>query len=287
MKKGNSLSIRMTLKNIADNENIRFQDLITRYLHERLIYRLSVSEYAQHFLLKVGALLYAFSGLHTRPTMDIDMLAKHIDNDKDKIKTFFENICKIDYPDDCVIFEQNTIDVSDIAEDAKYNGGRVVIDALFDTIRQRLQIDFGFSDIVSSPIELDFPVLMEELDAPKIKAYSIETVIAEKFHAMIVMGTFNSRIKDFYDIYTLFKNKEITNSSLHNAIKETFENRNTICVEEAVFFSESFYKDTVRIIMWNAFLRKIKVEHIDFDIVVKYITAMLLPIYNSLINSKL
>ncbi|GHT62719.1 hypothetical protein AGMMS50239_16820 [Bacteroidia bacterium] len=282
MKQGNAKSIRACLQNISNKEKIDFQQIVTRYLHERLIYRLSVSEYAKNFFLKGGALLYAFSGLHTRPTMDIDMLAKHIDNDKSNIKTIFEQICDIKYDDDCVNFRKDSIVVSDIAEEAKYSGIRVLIDADFDTIKQRLQIDFGFSDIIISSIDLDFPVLLEELDRPQIKAYSMETVIAEKFHAMITLGTNNSRMKDFFDVYILLKNNKLTNKNLQNAISEIFRNRETPCIESPELFEISFFQNTNRKIRWKAFLRKIKSENIDFETVVKHITARLQPIYEQL-----
>jgi predicted nucleotidyltransferase component of viral defense system len=282
MKQGNAKSIRAALRNIADRENIQFQLIVTRYLHERLLYRLSVSEYAKNFYLKGGTLLYAFEGLHTRPTMDIDMLVKHIDNDKNKIKQVFETICQINYADDCVIFNTNSLAVADIAEDAKYSGVRLLIDAGFDTIKQCLQIDFGFSDNITNPIDLNFPVLMEEFDMPRLKAYSIETVIAEKFHAMIALGTNNSRMKDFYDVYNLLKNNKITEVNLHNAIQETFSNRNTTYIENHELFSELFYQNASRKIRWKAFLRKIKAENLDFEDVVRYITNKLSIIYNRL-----
>jgi predicted nucleotidyltransferase component of viral defense system len=101
-----------------------------------------------------------------------------------------------------------------------------------------LQVDFGFSDEITKPINLDFPVLMEELGKPILKAYSIETVIAEKFHAMIALGTNNSRMKDFYDVYILLQHNEILNTSLHDAISETFSNRDTFYIENHEMFSE-------------------------------------------------
>jgi predicted nucleotidyltransferase component of viral defense system len=287
MKTGSSQSIRAALKDIADRENISFQVIITRYLHERLIYRLSVSEYVKNFLLKGGTLLYAFEGIHTRPTMDIDMLAKHIDNDKENIRVIFQKVCQINYPDDCVIFNANSIEVFDIAENDKYSGVRVLLDANFDTVKQGLQIDIGFSDNVMSPVELDFPVLIEELDNPHIMAYSIETVVAEKFHAMIALGTNNSRMKDFYDVFVLLKNNEIADENLQDAIKKTFSNRNTAYIENPELFSELFYTNVNRQIMWRAFLKKIKIENIDFKQVIEYITTKLSPIYEMLQRTNL
>lgn len=284
MKKGSVKSIRATLKNIADREKIDFQILIIRYLHERLLYRLANSEYVNNFILKGGLLLYAIEGLHIRPTMDIDMLARQIGNNKEIITQIFRAICNIKYEDDCVIFDTKSIEITDIAKDAKYHGVRILIDARLDTIRQRLQIDIGFGDvIIPAPVKIQYPVLLDELEKPQINAYSIETVIAEKFHAMIVLGSFNSRMKDFYDAYILLKNNEINNANLREAILQTFKNRETEFTDNPELFTTSFFEDKNRKIMWKAFLRKTKVsEELDFSSIVKSILERLQPIYYEL-----
>jgi predicted nucleotidyltransferase component of viral defense system len=213
VKPAHPVSIRAALFNLAKREGLIFQFVVIRYLHERLLYRLSVSEYASMFFLKGGALLYALEGLHTRPTVDIDMLAKHVNNDKERVKAIFRTICEIGYDADCVVFDSGSIVAGGIAENSKYGGVRLCINARFDTVRQRLQVDIGFGDIVTpAPVTLIYPTLLDKLESPEIKAYSIETVIAEKFQAMIDLGTFNSRMKDFYDVYVLLKH----NTTQHN-----------------------------------------------------------------------
>ena len=148
MKKGNAISIKATLKNISDSKDVKYQYIVTRYFHERLLYRIAKSEYSNNLFLKGGALLYAIEGLHVRPTVDIDILAKQISNDKELIKQIFRAICSIKYDDDCVVFDAENIETMSIAEDAKYSGIRVLIEVGLDTIKQRLQIDIGFSDII-------------------------------------------------------------------------------------------------------------------------------------------
>ena len=129
-----------------------------------------------------------------------------------------------------------------------------------------------------------YPVLLDELAKPEIKAYSIETVIAEKFHAMMVLGTFNSRMKDFYDVYILLKNNEIKNESLQDAILQTFRCRETDFTEKHELFASSFYEDTKRQIMWKAFLRKNKIPtDLEFSFIVKNILEKLQPIYQQLV----
>ena len=288
MKKANPKSIRAILKNISDRENLGFQQLVTRYLHERLLYRISQSEYKTSFILKGGNLIYAIEGLHVRPTVDIDMLAKGINNDKENIKSVFEKICAISDENDCVIFNGKTIAVSDIAEEKKYSGVRLLIDTRFDTIRQTVQIDIGFGDVITpAPVVISFPVLLNDLENPTLLAYSVETVVAEKFHAMITLGNSNSRMKDLFDTYILLKNKVINTINLTDAITATFKARNTEFENETVFFSESYYKNTNRNIMWKAFLRKMKIgEDMDFEEVVKTITTNLQPIYSKLLESE-
>ena len=286
MKQGSASSIRAALKKIADKENIDFQILVIRYLHERLLYRLSLSPHQPNFFLKGGALIYAIEGLHVRPTMDIDLLASKISNDKGEMKDVFRSVNSISYEADCVVFDSENIVVSEIKEQDKYSGLRVHIDACFDTIRQKIQIDIGFTDIISpAPMILEYPVLMEEFEKPVIRAYSIETVIAEKFHAMIALNTFNSRMKDFYDVYILLKNNTIDNNSLQEAIDKTFRQRNTVFVENHELFTNSFCENKNRQIMWKAFLRKIRIsEELDFSNVMNTIVQRLYPIYKNILK---
>jgi len=283
MIKGSAKSIRAILKNIADREKIDFQIIVVRYLHERLLYRLSLSQYKSKIILKGGNLLYAIEGLHVRPTVDIDVLAKYIANDKEVFRNIFRDICSVRYDDDCVVFDTSNITVSDIAEEKKYSGIRLLIEAHFDTIKQTLQVDVGFGDIViPAPVSISYPTLLDGLNPPDILAYSIETVIAEKFHAMIEHGIFNSRMKDFYDVYMLLKNSTINNSDLQEAIFQTFKNRNVVFEDTPPLFSDSFYEDPNLQARWKAFLRKIKISgDLNFSYVVKTILMRLQPIFHN------
>jgi predicted nucleotidyltransferase component of viral defense system len=287
VKQGNAASIKAVLLNLAQKENLYFQQIITRYLHERLLYRVSLSEYKSSFVLKGGNLMYAIEGLYTRPTMDIDMLARNIDNDKENIKNIFKRICEINYKNDCVQFNSESITILVIAQEKKYSGLRLLIDTQLDSIRQTIQIDIGFGDVVTpAPIILSYPVLLNELESPIILAYSLETVIAEKFHAMLTLGNFNSRMKDFYDVFILLKRSNLDIKNITEAIEATFRRRNEFLEENPAFFQDVYYQNKQRQSMWNSFLRKNKLENPDFKEVVKTITTELQPIYNQLIISK-
>jgi predicted nucleotidyltransferase component of viral defense system len=287
MKQGSSTSIRTILLNLSKKENLSFQQVVTRYLHERLLYRVSLSEYKSRFVLKGGNLMYAIEGLHIRPTMDIDMLAKNIDNDKENVKNIFKKICEINYENDCVHFDSNSIIVSDIAKEKKYSGVRLLIDTQFDTVRQTTQIDIGFGDIITpAAISLTYPVLLNELESPDILAYSTETVIAEKFEAMIQLGELNSRMKDFYDVYTLLKNNRIDNDVLSEAISHTFERRKTLIKSNPEIFSKEFYLYKQRQTAWTFFLKKIKHPNdLSFETVMNLIVFRLHPIYETFKNN--
>ena len=287
MKQGNSMSIRAVLLNLSKQENLTFQQIITRYLHERFLYRISLSDYKSSFVLKGGNLMYIVEGLHIRPTIDIDILAKNIDNDKENLRNIFKKICDIKYADDCVYFDSNSIIASDIAEEKKYSGVRLLIDTHFDTIRQIIQVDIGFDDVITPAAILHtYPSLLKALDSPSILTYSVETVIAEKFEAMIQLGELNSRMKDFYDVYVLLNNNRIDDEILPEAIVSTFERRKTALKKNPSIFTNDFYLFGQRQTAWKFFLKKAGVEHIDFEVVMKTITAKLQPIYLKLLENE-
>ncbi|HOZ30357.1 MAG TPA: nucleotidyl transferase AbiEii/AbiGii toxin family protein [Bacteroidales bacterium] len=277
-------SIKARLKNISDKENIDYQLILVRYFHERFLYRLSISRYKDHFMLKGGNLLYAISGLSSRPTMDIDFLGVQLSYSIEEIKNKFVEICKIDYPVDTVTFEAESIIVEPITAQDKYRGVRLFIKSNLGSIRHLLQIDIGFSDIVTpSPCCLSYPVLLVDSDAPTIIAYSNETVIAEKFQAMIELSAFNSRMKDFFDVYNLLKNENFDKNILRDAIYATFRNRNTSYKENHILFSPDFVENENRLIMWIAFLRKIKFkENLRFNLVHSEICSVLKPIWEEM-----
>jgi len=276
-----SASIRARLKNISREKQIPFQLLIFRYLHERLFYRMSISNYRNNFILKGGNLLFANQGLLSRPTRDIDYLAVNVPNDIEEIRSIFIKLCNIEYSDDKVIFNPNSIEFETITEQDKYSGLRVFINASFDTIRQKIQIDIGYGDIVIPNAKIiDYPVLLEDMESPIIKVYSNETVIAEKFQAMMELAELNSRMKDFYDIYTILSTNQFDRDVLKDAIISTFKQRSTSYMEKHAVFTEEFVKDTNRNKMWKAFLNKINDNSkLEFEVVMDTISKNLKPIW--------
>ena len=194
----NDVSVKERLKNLRKSSGKTFDELLILYGIERLLYRLSVSEYQNQFILKGGALLYTLLENKARVTRDIDVLARQIHNSQDNIKEIMKAVCQIEV-DDALRFDAASILVDDIAEDDDYHGVRFVIIAYLGKAKIHLQMDIGFSDIIyPEPKEIEYPSLLE-LEAPKLLGYPIEAVIAEKYEAMISLGIRNSRYKDFYD----------------------------------------------------------------------------------------
>ncbi len=286
MKENPSKSIRAKLLLISKKENISYQLMIIRYFQERLLYRLSLSGFNNNFCLKGGVLLYMFDQKKSRPTIDIDFLALKTDNDKNYVKNIFSEICRIEYQADAVTFDYHDITVTEITKQANYKGIRINVTGKLDTIKQRIQIDIGFGDIVyPKPLTVNYPVILD-MKQPKIQAYSIYSAIAEKFEAMIQLSEANSRMKDFYDIYTLLVNNDIDKNVLEKAIKITFKTRNTVYSENHSIFTDEFYTNKDRLTQWNVFKRKAKItDNLSFETVMRKIKLELEPIYKR-INKK-
>jgi predicted nucleotidyltransferase component of viral defense system len=177
-------SVKERLRNIAAQSNKEFQSVVRQYVQERFLFRLSKSVYSKNFILKGALLFVAHDISRNRPTRDIDFLGSSISNDINDIKEFIKEILKIEF-EDGLKFDLKNVEAENIVEDGDYNGIRVKFYAYLENSRERVQLDIGFGDkLTSGPIEIEFPTLLD-FDAPKIEVYSIETAIAEKFEAIV------------------------------------------------------------------------------------------------------
>lgn len=255
--------------------------ILLRFVQERFLYRLSLSAYRENFFLKGGALLFAHERFAARPTRDMDFLGDHISRDKENIKRIMHEICSIECEEDGVTFEcgEDEIWLEDITVEKEYNGTRVHMTAHMDTIVQQFSIDVGFGDvIVPQPAQLDYPLLIEGLPAVNVETYSLETVVAEKFQTMIDRGTINSRMKDFFDVYSILKAGKVDEALLKEAVIEVFANRGTELDADNVVFTDDFAQDGMRQTMWKAYLKKIKYkEELPFTEVMDVIRERLQP----------
>lgn len=281
-----AVSVKDRLKNQAKKDGRTMQDELITYGLERTIYRLSISEYADRFTLKGGIFLYAlFDGNYARATMDIDLLAGHISNDAKKMKEVFRDIFSIEC-DDALQFDLDSLNVISIAEFKEYHGVNVSIMGYLDRTRVPVSIDIGFGDaIYPGRVEMVFPVLLD-MDAPKVFAYSIYSVIAEKFEAIVSLGLANGRYKDFYDVYILSTNYDLDGNELKNAIVETFTQRGT-GFDDIAAFEPGFTEDPVRQGRWRAFIRKKKaLMKIEFEEVMEQSQKLLIPIVETIEQNK-
>ena len=279
-------SIRSKLLNVAKKEDVFYQTVLTRYFQERLLYRMSQTRYRDNFYLKGGALLYAFERFAARPTLDIDFLGHNISNEGNIVIAAFREICSVPYEEDGIIFDIEHITAQNITEFKDYHGIRLSIPVQMDTISQVMTMDIGFGDVVTpSPVCLEYPLLLEHLPVPNILAYSIETVIAEKMHAVIDLADQSSRMKDYYDLFNLLSKEKYDSETLQEAIIRTFENRHTSYDANTMFFRKDFVDNSQMQTRWKAFLRKITKEaDVSFFEVVTYIQTTLKPYWEKMSN---
>lgn len=265
MKPNKSQSIKDKLKNLAKAAGREYNFVCIQFMQERFLARLEKSDYQQHFILKGALLLLAYDFTQLRPTKDIDLLGNHIANDEEEIKSAISQIATIDL-NDGVVFNGDQIEIDRITKNAEYTGLRVKLGAAVGGDQHRLQIDIGFGDVIAhGPVKISYPAMLA-FSAPQIMAYSLESAIAEKLQAIVSLGLFGSRMKDFYDIWFLTKNRSFDNARLTNAIELTFRKRNTDLKDISLIFKQEFIQDSHKATQWKAFLRRTSIEQdISFE----------------------
>ena len=281
----NAVSVKDKLKNKSIETGKTLQELLVLYGIERTIYRLSISRFKDSFVLKGGILLYAcFDGAYARATTDIDLFASNISNDIDQMKEIFSGIFGIE-ADDPLVFDLRTLSVRSICEFKKYHGVNINIVAFLDKTRIPISIDVGFGDvIVPGRVKMDYPVIIDD-ENPFVYAYSLSSLIAEKFETIVSLGYDNSRLKDYYDIYVLSVSHDFYGNELKEAIRETFENRRS-SISEIVAFEDGFGEDPVRRMRWQAFIKKKKAMlPVNLEETIDMIKSFLGPIVKAIINN--
>jgi len=221
-----SASVRQRLVSIiretGDDANLVWR----HYATERLLYRLSVSEYAGDFILKGAMLFMAWTGQSYRPTVDMDLLSRGVAS-SERLVEVFRDVCVLEVEPDGLEFDAKRVKATPIREEQEYQGQRVTLTATLGKSRISVQVDVGFGDVVTPRARLiRFPMLLD-FPAPRIRAYPRQTVVAEKLQAIVVLGIANSRMKDFYDLYVLARDFAFDGATLTAAIKATFKRRKT------------------------------------------------------------
>ncbi len=249
-------SVRQRLLNIIRETGDDANLVWTRYATERLLYRLSLSDYAGDFILKGAMLFMAWTGQFHRPTMDMDLLSHGIAS-SERLVGAFRNVCAVEVEPDGLEFDANSVKAAPIREEQEYQGQRVTLTAFLGKARISIQVDVGFGDVVTPRARvINFPTLLD-FPAPRIRACPRETVVAEKLQTMVVLGIANSRMKDFYDLYVLARDFAYDGATLTRAIKATFKRRKTKLPHETpLALTDEFGYDDTKSVQWNAFIRK-------------------------------
>src|SRR3990167_6196250 len=269
-------SVRARLLKISKDKGQTFELVLTRFALERLLYRLSQSAHAERFVLKGAMLMMSWFEDPHRGTRDLDLLGFG-DPNEDAMLATFRNIFSHDV-EDGVVFDPDTLRVDRIREELDYGGLRLRAIGSIGGARINMTIDIGFGDAVEPGAEvIDYPVMLD-LPAPKLRAYARETVIAEKFQAMVALGRANSRMKDFYDIWILGRSFAFDGERLVQAIAATFAQRSTaIPTEPPDALSPAFAADEQKNRQWRAFVEDVTHKPGELTEVVKELAAFLMP----------
>lgn len=249
-------SVRARLLNVAKAQGVDFNQVLVRFALERILYRLSQSEHADHYLLK-GALLFTlWYDMPHRATRDADLLGFGA-SDLESVTQAFRDIASVAV-DDGIVFDPASVAAEEIRKDAGYAGARILISGELATARCKIQIDIGFGDAVTpGPVDATYPVLLADLPAPRLRTYPVYTVVAEKLHAIALLGMTNSRLKDYLDLSVLLDRETLDTDLLAQAIKATFERRGmAVPAGLPVGLTDEFAHDPSRQALWQAFIKK-------------------------------
>ncbi len=252
-------SVRQRLLNLARTEGRDFQTVLVAFGLERLIWRLSVSEHRNQFVLKGGMLVTLWTADPGRFTRDVDFLGFGAP-DNAHIRNAFSSILAIE-SDDGLVFGSTELTLTDIREDQVYGGKRLRSVAELSGAKIPITIDIGFGDVITAPeFEIEYTSLLD-FDSARIRAYSPATVIAEKFHAVVALGLVNGRMKDFYDLWSIPRVVEVRTSDLSEAIRATFNRRETpIPAELPAGLSRQFAELPTKAEQWSAFSASTSLE---------------------------
>jgi predicted nucleotidyltransferase component of viral defense system len=282
-------SIMARLKNQTEIMERPFAETLQYYAMERFLYRLSRTSYADKFVLKGGLMFYVWDLPLRRPTRDIDF-SGYVSNNRETLLKIIHKVIAEPVPEDGIRFDPRSVSVEETQIDADYQGIQIKLTALLERSRIPVQIDIGFSDVLASKAEsIEYPNLLSNIKAVRMKGYPREAVVAEKFHAMVRHAEVNSRMKDYYDLWLLLETFEFEGLALQKAMEVTFRKRETqIPRERPPSLSPEFAHASQN--SWNHFLHKMDLQNeqaADFQSVIEKIWSFLeYPIQTSLAKAK-
>jgi predicted nucleotidyltransferase component of viral defense system len=275
MTRDRAASVRARLLNVAKATGTDFNLVLVRFALERLLFRLSTSAHSDRFVLK-GALLFTlWYDLPHRATRDADLLGFG-PSDTGSMASVFRDIASVAV-DDGIVFDPASVRVGVIRKDAGYGGVRVTLNGKLANARCVAQVDVGFGDAVTpGPTDAVYPVLLDDLPAPRLRTYPVYTVVAEKLHAIVVLGMVNSRLKDYLDLVVIMEREALDEPTLALAIAATFQRRGTALPNAPpVGLSDEFALDPTRIALWQSLLKKNDIVHRPLVDVVKVLRVAL------------
>jgi hypothetical protein len=272
-------SVHARLQNHARATKRPFQELLQYYAMERFLYRLSKSPHHARFVLKGALMLYVWDAPLARATKDLDFLGR-LDSSLENLERVVGEVCVTDVDPDGMVFDPATVEVARIKEDADYEGVRVRFIGLLGKARVTMQMDVGFGDVVTPGAEaITYPALLD-FPAAELAGYPRETVVAEKFQAMVYLRTANSRMKDFYDVWLLSTAFPFDGRTLASAVSATFKNRRTTIEVTPIAFTPEFTEQPSTLAQWNAFRTRLSSARCPERLseVVAVLSTFLLPV---------
>ena len=270
-----AMSLKAKIRNIAKQKNIPAQVILQNYMFERLLVRLSISEYKEKFVLKGGMLVAAIVGLDNRATMDLDTTLKNLPLTPEAIHRALEDICDIEF-DDGVMFEIGTI--SPIREDDIFCGYRVMLNAKLDTLLTPLNIDISTGDAITPhAVQYNFSEIFDDEKSYKLWAYNIETVMAEKVETILRRGVFNTRPRDFYDAYILATTQKFDKAVFADALNATANHRGTAQqIADVPSILHNIEESTELKVMWDKYRKQFAyAADIEYGQIIAVINSLL------------
>jgi len=281
-------SVHQRLLNLARERKEDFGLVLTKYVLERVLYRISQSKYRDVFVLKGALLFELWTAQRYRPTRDADFLARG-ENTPERFITIFKEMCRAEVRDDGLRFDPASVTAERISEDADYEGIRVKFVGYLENARAPVQIDMGFGDVITpAPREEAFPTMLD-LPGPKLLMYPKESVIAEKFEALVTLDVRNSRMKDLHDLRSLCREFSFDGAVVSEAIVNTFRRRKTdFPVGKPVAFTSEFFASEDKKKQWHAFCNKNKnyIAQIALETTCLEIAAFLMPVLEAVRNNE-
>ncbi len=277
----NKDSLKAKVSNLASSTNIPNKYLIQSFMFEALLKRISVSKYKDKFIIKGGLLLSSIFGVNLRSTMDLDTTIKGLPLDRTTITKVVNEIISIDLKDNIKLEIEN---IKDIREEELYSGFNINLKAEFDGLRTNLMIDITTGDVITyKEVQFEYKTLFDN-ETVNIMTYNYETIIAEKFEAIISRNIDNNRMKDYYDLYMFVNLKwnDIDKTTLRKAIFNTYKKRDTLnYIEEADKYIELINEDSKLKSLWKnyqnnyAYAKDISLE--DTIAAIKVINSIIVP----------